>query len=226
MRQPVERRDPGELPSYVMVEAAHYVGVPMSTLRWWVSGRDHYDPIIMPASSKPVLLSFLNLVELHVLAAIRRRHKVPLPKVRAAVRYLGAQFGTEHPLLAHQLQADGLDLFVEYYGKLVNISREGQVAMRSMLQFALRRVERDPAGVPIKLYPFTSTCATDSAPSLIVIDPQVSGGRPVITGTGVPTEVVAERHKAGESIEGLAADYGRPEVEIEEALRCELQAAA
>lgn len=61
---------------------------------------------------------------------------------------------------------------------------------------------------------------------LVVIDPRVSGGRPVIAGAGLATEVIAQRYKAGESIQELALDYDRPDTEIQEALRCELQAAA
>ena len=211
--------------AYQVSEAAHHVGVPASTVRWWVTGRDHYAPVIEPASSRPVLLSFFNLVELHVLAAIRRQHRVPLPKVRSAVGFLAERFGTAHPLIDHQLQTDGLDLFIDYFGRLLNASRDGQVAMRSVLESALRRVERDADGLPVKLYPFTRAAMAD-APALVVIDPRVSGGRPVIAGTGVATEVVAQRYKAGESIEELALDYDRPETEIQEALRCELQAAA
>jgi uncharacterized protein (DUF433 family) len=225
MSRSTPRPDPRNLPAYQIAEAAHYVSVPPSTVRWWVVGRDHYEAIIEPASRKPVLLSFLNLVELHVLAAIRRRHKVPLPQVRNAIQFLADRFGTAHPLLDHQLQTDGLDLFVEYYGRLVNVSRDGQVAMRSVLAAALSRVERDADGIPVKLYPFTRSCI-DDAPSLVVIDPRVSGGRPVISGTGLATEVIAERYKAGETIEDLALDYDRPETEIQEALRCEIQAAA
>ncbi len=60
----------------------------------------------------------------------------------------------------------------------------------------------------------------------MVIDPALSAGLPVITGTGLATEVIAERYKAGESASDLAKDYGRKEAEIEEAIRCELKAAA
>ena len=56
----------------------------------------------------------------------------------------------------------------------------------------------------------------------MVIDPHISYGRPVLVGTGIPTAVVAERYKAGESIDELAEDYGRSRKEIEEANRCEL----
>jgi uncharacterized protein (DUF433 family) len=55
-----------------------------------------------------------------------------------------------------------------------------------------------------------------------VIDPQVSFGRPVLVGTGIPTAVIAGRYKAGESMDALADDYGRQRFEIEEAIRCEL----
>ena len=59
----------------------------------------------------------------------------------------------------------------------------------------------------------------------MVIDPRVSSGRPVLVGSGIPTAVIAERYKAGESIDQLADDYGRERLDIEdieEAIRCEL----
>jgi uncharacterized protein (DUF433 family) len=96
--------------------------------------------------------------------------------------------------------------------------------MRHVVEAALQRIERDTNDIPIKLYPFTRA-QIDNSPTLIVIDPTLSGGRPVIAGTGLATEVIAERYKAGESIEDLARDYGRSYTEIEEAIRCELQAA-
>ena len=41
-------------------------------------------------------------------------------------------------------------------------------------------------------------------------------------GSGIPTTIIAERYKAGESVDELADDYGRKRLEIEEAIRCEL----
>ena len=164
-----------------------------------------------------------------MLAAIRRKDAVPMLKVRAAIDYLVEHTHTvrdkRHPLISKQLATDGLDLFVERYGALVNISRAGQVAMRNVMSAALLRIERDPKGVPIKLYPFTRS-EFESAPTMVVIDPKLSAGRPVIAGTGLATEVIAERYKAGESIGALARDYERKKGEIEEAIRCELQTAA
>jgi uncharacterized protein (DUF433 family) len=114
-----------------------------------------------------------------------------------------------------------MDLFVERYGQLINVTQQGQLAMRSVLRVYLSRIERDAAGVPIKLYLFTRRRSADE-PKVIAMDPYVSFGRPVLAGTGIPTAIIAERYKAGESIEDLACDYERPPHDIEEALRCEL----
>ncbi len=216
--------DRREMPAYTVPEAAHYLGLPVSTVRYWSAGRDSYKALITAAQKQPIILSFLNLVELHLLAAIRRKHAVSMPSVRRAIEYLQKRYDTNHPLLDKELETDGLDIFIRSYGQLINISQDGQTAMRHVMEAALKRIERDNNNIPIKLYPFTRAQIED-APSVIMIDPNISGGRPVITGTGLATEIIAERYKAGESIHDLAYDYGRKEAEIEEAIRCELQAA-
>ena len=52
-------------------------------------------------------------------------------------------------------------------------------------------------------------------------DPRVSFGRPVLRGQGVPTAVLADRFKGGDTLQELAGDYGVSTEEIEEAIRCE-----
>lgn len=167
------------------------------------------------------LLSFENLVEAHVLDAIRRVHGVTFGRVRKAVEYLKKQLGSRHPLAEQKFATDGVDLFVEVFGQLVNVSREGQLAIRDLIQAYLQRIERDPVGAPVRLYPFTRERKPDE-PKIIVIDPSISFGRPVLVGTGIATTIIAQRYKAGESVEELAEDYGRSRSDIEEAIRSEL----
>lgn len=218
------------MPAYTLPEGAHYLLVPRATVRAWAVGRTYptkagskrFCPVIeIPKGSRP-LLSFINLTEIHVLDAIRRDHSVPLDKIRDAVHYLRDEFGTQHPLAEERFATDGLDLFVNKYGQLINASRVGQLAMKSVLEKYLRRVERDSRGVAVRLFPYTRKRSADE-PKAVVIDPLVSFGRPVLVGTGIPTSVIAERYKAGESIEQLCADYDRKRLEIEEAIRCELE---
>ena len=78
--------DPRQQPAYTIAEAAHYLDLPMPTIRYWATGRGNCGALIDVPARHPVLLSFLNLAELHVLAAVRREHAVSMPKVRAAER--------------------------------------------------------------------------------------------------------------------------------------------
>jgi uncharacterized protein (DUF433 family) len=211
---------PDEVALYPVRDAARYLGVPPATLRAWVFGQRGFQPVIRPADSRSRDLAFINLVEAHVLEALRRQHHLSLQKVRSAIAYLTREFGSDRPLIEHKLATDGLDLFVERYGQLINASREGQLGIRRVLEAYLRRIDRDERGRVLRLYPFTRGLELDE-PRAIVIDPRVAFGRPVIAGTNIPTAIVTQRWKAGEPIEELARDYGRQTLEIEEALRCE-----
>jgi uncharacterized protein (DUF433 family) len=228
-----DAEDPRLLPTYPVSEAAHYLRMPEGTLRSWLVGR--WYPVSGQAKrSKPLIqlddpqkqyLSFINLVEAHVLAAIRRRHGVKLPKVRTALDYVKRHFHIGRPLMDQAFQTNGLDLFVERYGDLINVSREGQQAMREIISVYLKRIERDAKGLPIKLYPFTRDTASDAAPKtdprVVVMNPSVSFGRPVIAGTGIPVSSIYERYKAGDSVADLARDFRLETGAIEEAIRCE-----
>lgn len=225
--------DPRELASYSIRETAHYLRMPIATLRSWVMGRwypteqgeRHFAPIIALPDAKKPLLSFVNLVETHVLDAIRREHNIPLHKVRKALRFISKQFPSEHPLADQSFETDGSNLFIQKLGQLINVSQEGQLAMRELLDAHLRRIQRNPSGLAVRLYLFTRKRTTEE-PKVVMIDPLVSFGKPVLCGTGVPTAAIAERYKAGESIDELASDYGQQRSEIEEAIRCELEVEA
>lgn len=223
-------KDPRYLPAYSAPEASHYLLVPRATLRSWVLGRPYpsktgsrfFKPVVAVPNPQRRLLSFINLVEVHVLDALRRDHHVPLDKIRVALEYLRDQFGSAHPLAEERFTTDGLDLFVQKYGQLINASRVGQLGIKELLETYLKRVDRDAKGVALRLYPFTRK-RTSNEPRSVVIDPFISFGKPVLAGTGIPTSIVAERYKAGESVSQLSADYGRSDLDIEEAIRCELE---
>ncbi len=217
--------EPREQPAYGPAEVAHYIAVPVSTARYWCLGRDHYAPLIQPARTRPLLLSFINLVELHVLGAIRRRHRVSMPKVRAALDYVERDMRVSRPLANHRFRTDGVGLFVDHYGQLIDASQQGQTVMREILNAALVRIEWDNRDQPVRLFPYTRKDTAQTA-KLIVIDPTVCGGRAVIDRTRIAVEVVAERFKAGDSFQDLVSDYGCKQEAIQEAIRCELPIAA
>lgn len=228
-KQKFDRKSPEELAAYSLSEASRYLLIPPATLRSWVVGRKYpteagpkfFRPIIQLPGEIRAGLSFSNLVEAHVLDAIRRHHQVPLNKIREAIDYLRKHFASKHPLAEQRFETDGIDLFIDKFGQLINVTQSGQIALRELLEAHLHRVEHDSGGTAVRLYPYTRKRALDE-PKVVVIDPHISYGRPVLVGTGIPTAVVAERYKAGESVDELAEDYGRSRNEIEEAIRCEL----
>ncbi len=219
-----------DIPVYSIKEAARYLQIPDATLRYWVVGKRYRTsggttkamPLVKLAglAKKKGLLAFSNLVEAHVLCAIRRAHQIPLPKVRKALDFVERAKGFDRPLIDEEFETDGADLFIEQLGTLINATGAGQTEMREVLAAHLNRIERDEQGLLLRLFPFTRDQVSADQPKHVVINPKIAFGRPVIAGTGIPTSIVWRRFKAGESVNELVRDYKCTLEQIEEALRC------
>lgn len=211
--------------AYPLVEAARYLRLSPATLRSWAVGRPyptakgtgHFRPLLALPSRKPPVLSFWNLVEAHVLRALRTDHRVSLKALRQALTYAEHELGIEHLLLRQDLSAGAGRLFLDRYGELIDLSASGQLAMRRVFDEHLKRVEWDTRPFPVRLYPFVSA-ETPHASRPIAIDPNVAFGRPVVQRAGISTGTIAGRIDAGESVADLVADYGLSEAEIEQAV--------
>ena len=100
-----------DLASYTLAEAARYLRLPAATLRSWVLGRQYptaegggqFPPLIRPASRRPALLAFSNLIEAHVLRSLRTDHGVPVKALRSALASAGF---TEVLRFANDVDAD------------------------------------------------------------------------------------------------------------------------
>jgi uncharacterized protein (DUF433 family) len=217
--------DPRSMPAYPLAEAARYVHIAPATLRSWCLGRPYqrrdgvarFTPLIRLPAPRTGTLSFHNLVEAHVLRALRTEHGVPIKALREAIRYAEQSLRIERILLRKELCTHAGEVFLEHYGDLISLSKSGQLAMRKLLEAHLKRVEWDVRDVPRRLYPFGQGERTDS-PRNIMIDAAIAFGRPVIVTRGVSTRAIADRIDAGESVEELAADYDLSQTDIEEAV--------
>lgn len=199
--------------------------LPAATLRSWILGRPYptahgravFRPLIKPAQAHPPTLSFWNLVEAHVLRALRSDHGVSVDNVRKAVEYAEKKLNIERLLLRPELRSEAGRLFLDRYGELINLSASGQLAMHQLLTAHLRRVTWDTARLPVRLHPFLVGDAS-SAEMPIAIDARISFGRPVIIRRGVSTAAIASRIDAGESPDEVAADYDLTKDEVERAV--------
>ena len=208
-----------EEPAYGLPEAAVYIKVPYTTLRYWPTGFGKQPAIIEPAESGPVRLSFLNLLECHALAAMRKMYDLKLPKVRSALRKISKDFPQPHPLISEVFKTDRKDLFIERMGQIINVSRQQDQLSLDFYRMHLERVEIDPKGL-FRFFPFVVEPRA-SEPKTIEINPMVGFGKPIIAGTGISTAIIASRFNARESIAALAEEYGCTPEQIEEAIRWE-----
>src|SRR3954447_6255456 len=80
---------PQEVPRYTIAQAARYVGLSPTTLRSWVRGR-RYPRGGGSVKSEPLIkasefLSFSNLIESHILRALRVEEDVRMSRLRTAL---------------------------------------------------------------------------------------------------------------------------------------------
>ncbi|MEO1394806.1 MAG: DUF433 domain-containing protein [Cyanobacteria bacterium J06634_5] len=220
-------------PAYPLTDAARYLHIPAGTLRAWVNGRyystregkQYFEPLIQRPEPDVPQISFTNLIEAHVLSSIRKPHGVRLDQVRNALDSLDKRFQMPHPLARVEFQPDGVNIFVESIGRLVrSVSEHDQLAIKIALKNLLTRVEWNEEGMAARLFPTSRDMleTAPTAPKSVEIDPQVSFGRPVIVGTGIPTIAIAERYQAGESPDSIADDLGCDIPQVHDAIRFEL----
>jgi uncharacterized protein (DUF433 family) len=220
--------DPKELPRYTVPEAARYLRMSETTLKSWVSGRSypvsggekHWEGLINRPDKDNPRLSFSNLIEAHVLLALRKQYRVKIKEIRTALEYTSEKCGIDRVLLSQQLRAMKGNLFLQELDKLTNVGKGGQAAMPEILDAYLKRIDWDLAGLPVRMFPLTRDQHLDS-PKILTIDPKIAFGRPVILRNTIKTSAIAERFQAGESIGDLAEDYDLEVFEVEEAIRYE-----
>jgi uncharacterized protein (DUF433 family) len=225
-------KDPRDLPIYSVDEAAHIVRLPSARVREWATDRKSHikgngkrrtaSLILLPDTSEG-LLSFINVIEAHILKAVQQSLGAPAPKLKAALVALRKDFATQHPLAALDLYGEGAGVLAKLAAHL-KASDDEQHELHKIAHLYLARIEWE-GHRPMRLYPFLSEPRIDGAvaehPKLVSVNPFVSFGRPTVAGTNIHTEAIADLFFAGESVEELARDYALETSFIEAAVRYE-----
>jgi uncharacterized protein (DUF433 family) len=144
---------------------------------------------------------------------------VELRYIRRAIDIAEHEHSIKRLLISPALLAGAGEMFLKQYGKLLELSPTKQLAMETIVEQFLSRVNFQSAQFfPIERSPLAK------GHKLILVTPFVSFGRPIITRVAVSTQAVAERLNAGENREIIIRDYNLQDPEFDEALLYEAAA--
>src|SRR5687767_14919628 len=91
---------------YTESEAARLLGLPQSTLRYWLEGLTRkgavYPPIIRPVATGRHTVTWAEFVEAGLLSMYRRRKKIPMDQIRDFITSLREEVGVPYPLAHSQ----------------------------------------------------------------------------------------------------------------------------
>ncbi|MBD0738231.1 MULTISPECIES: DUF433 domain-containing protein [unclassified Streptomyces] len=175
--------------------AAALSGATMGQLRSWRQDRGN-GPILRPElTTKPALYSFRDVLALRAFAHLRQ--DVSLQKIRKALATL-KKFGEVGHLSSYSLVADGDSIVLVGEDHATDLVKHpGQRVIATMADILQEFAPRPGVVVPHLLQPKQN----------VSVDPETQGGQPVITGTRVPFDAVAELVEDGVPPEKIGEYY-------------------
>jgi len=211
--------DARELAEYTPADASRFLGISQATINHWLYGRKNkyseFRPLISPADPTAKLLSFFNLVELHVLAATRYKHKVKFDAIRIALDTVQERYPSDHPLISQDFHTNGKDLFLKTVNENENLSTVGQTNLKQVMDMFLVHIDRDKHKLAERIYPVIKGQANDR---VISIRHGIASGQPVVGPRAVPVFIVYGRAQAGELPRSIARDFGMSEAHVRRAI--------
>lgn len=126
--------------------------------------------------------SFSDLISLFVVRELLKKG-LSRSTIREAETYLRVKWHTDRPFVRDEIKTDGVDVFCDDHvitKQIESANRHGQQTMREAVKDKLTSVR------------YNDGIATAWIPAEgVLLDPKVQFGEPVIQGTRIPTEAVA-----------------------------------
>jgi uncharacterized protein (DUF433 family) len=202
---------------YTRGEAVRLSGLPASTVRNWIGGyyadgrrRQGFIEADLPALHHARPISFLALIELCLLEKFREHPKINLSpqKIRLAAATVRSECGISHPFAWEGLRTDGKEIFMQ------SLEQTGDKRVRQLTgKLAEHYVMAEVVEPFFKHLRFSLTTGfaaqwqPEEGGGLVVVDPMVRFGDPIIANTRIPTRQVFEQIEAGDSKQDVASFY-------------------
>lgn len=196
-------------------EAARHLRMPESTLDSWLASKSGVPLVhaVEPERRGWPRVPFVGVIEAYVLRALRDLD-MPLADIRKAAAIVRDEFDDPYALATRRIATDGVAVFVRLADDSIVHARDGQSAIREVLDSYLRFVEWSSDGSPARLrlpqYP---------AGAGVVIDPRFGWGAPVLESHKIKVDDIVALWRAGESIRTVADEYDLTESAVEDVLR-------
>jgi len=221
-------------PVYGLAQVDRILGLHSGTARRWIDGYQRsgksYPPVVRETSTGKEIVTWGEFVETRLLAQYRDAG-VPLGHMRPVVDALRDELQTPYPLASARtwLAPRGRELVGKVQDEVglerplaLVVLRTGQAVLdwTPAAEGFRRSVEwtsDDAAAQPKLIRPVADIAE-------VVIDPLRAFGEPVVR--SVPTEVIAELVRAGDSVDMIAELYELPRATVDAAVRYELHRAA
>lgn len=214
-------------PLYSYADADRIAGVTRGTSSRWLKGYKYWYsdeerrtlPAITPDSGHEGGVSFIDLIEVVATGRLRKKG-FSLRKIRQINEFCQAVLRTDRPLVTETFKVAGHDIFMMVSeGYLLNVgTKRGMQAWDEVLDPFLDTLDYEQE-MARRWWP-------RGKDEPVVVDPDYGFGLPIIAGTGVRTEIVAERRRAGDGLDEIAYDFALEVPQVEAALRYELPKAA
>src|SRR5215216_849256 len=210
-------------PRYSFAEADRIARVTRGTSSRWLTGYEYWysfeerrmSPPVTPGQGLKRAVSFVDLMEVAAIGKLREKG-FSLRRIRQINEYCMLALQKLRPLVTETFKVRGRDIFVDAsQGVLLNVGYEaGMQAWEEVLDPFLDTVEYENELVR-RWWPLGKDVG-------VLVDPDYGFGLPVIEGTGVRTEIIAERKRAGDSANEIAYDFDVTPKQIQDALLWEM----
>lgn len=217
-------------PLYNYAEADRLAGVPRSTSNRWVKGynyrNDRGQRVMQPSMTAGPEgrteggVSFFDLISIKAIDGLRKRG-FGARKIRDVVRYCQDELGVDYPFVTLRFKTGRREIYMHAGdGRLLEVlgGQQGAQAWDQILDPFLKDLDYHND--------FAHRWWPLGKDELVMVDPGYGFGLPVIVGSGLRTELVAERRDAGDPPQVIAYDFGLTPEQVESALRLEDQLAA
>ena len=192
---------------YTLPEAAKLTQLNAQRVREWFHGRprDEARRPVFRSDYQSVggdrAISFYDLIELKIAGQLRDRG-VSLQSLRRVHKQLQAELDTRHPFCRKEVLTDGKRVFTlgldeSNKSEMVEVLSHQRVFADILLPF-LKHIDYDEA---------TSLARRWCIDKMVVIDPAICLGKPIVVDVGIATSVLATAYRSNKNNAEVVADW-------------------